>query len=422
MDKVYFCILLLSCVLVACERTNSVYPLDTPALLQMYRLSRAWFFQTYGRNEQRSYSGKTGRVQEEIPSNVPFPCNVTGGRSAKVPDSVNRLRPGDIDVIAGMGDSLTAGHGLFARDLLESRIENRGASGAIGGERTWRTYLTLPNILKEFNPNLIGYALGDSQTIEPKSQLNVAEIGAISKDMPFMSKHLVDKMKNDSRIDINRHWKMISLLFGSNDFCTNICTDPPLSSVERHRTDLVEALRILRDNLPRTFVTVNVSPHLKILVDANKERFSLKCYLLSNLQCPCLFGTQYKNRREEYYDLISRWQEVEEEVVAYPEFHKNDFTVVALPTLKRIQLPLAEDGLADPSYLSSDCFHVSQKTNALYANGLWNNLLEPVGNKTNHTYPIYERFLCPTEDRPFFMTRENSPNNNEFRTSQKKNN
>lgn len=47
-----------------------------------------------------------------------------------------------------MGDSLTAGVGIFATSLLELSIENRGASFSIGGEEIWRTYLTLPNIFK----------------------------------------------------------------------------------------------------------------------------------------------------------------------------------------------------------------------------------------------------------------------------------
>lgn len=47
-----------------------------------------------------------------------------------------------------MGDSLTAGIGIFATNLLDLFIENRGASFTIGGEKSWRTYLTLPNIFK----------------------------------------------------------------------------------------------------------------------------------------------------------------------------------------------------------------------------------------------------------------------------------
>lgn len=42
------------------------------------------------------------------------------------------------------------------------------------------------------------------------------------------------------------------------------------------------------------------------------------------------------------------------------------------------------------------------------ANELWNNLLEPVGFKTVQHFPLYRRFLCPTEKAPYFFTKENS--------------
>ena len=71
-----------------------------------------------------------------------------GGRSSNVPKSVHRLRPGDIDVIAAMGDSLTVPAAATAVSVLQLVVENRGLSGSIGGQETWRKYLTLPNILK----------------------------------------------------------------------------------------------------------------------------------------------------------------------------------------------------------------------------------------------------------------------------------
>lgn len=97
--------------------------------------------------------------------------NGPGKRSAEAPTSVHRLHPGDIDIIGAMGDSLTVGNGIFANNILQVAHENRGASWSIGGQGTWQQYLTLPNILKEFNPNLYGYALRDSLSIERSSRL-----------------------------------------------------------------------------------------------------------------------------------------------------------------------------------------------------------------------------------------------------------
>ncbi|XP_076763921.1 phospholipase B1, membrane-associated-like [Xylocopa sonorina] len=407
MEKLRLCFLLQLCALTMSQRTE----LESPEILSVFRQYRNWIFEKIN-NDHSPLSQATRNIQEEVPANVPFPCNVTGGRSLNVPNSVHRLRPGDIDVIAAMGDSLTAGSGIFASNVLQVYgVDNRGVTAAIGGKGTWRKYLTLPNILKEFNPKLIGYALGDSLTRHPDSQLDVAEFGATSNDMPFMAKHLVNKMKRDPRIDIKRHWKLISIMIGSNDFCVNICVhSSPWSMLKDHRSDLVATLRILRDNLPRTLVAIHLPPHLKALVDTRKGRNSLHCYMTTTFECSCLFALQFRHRRPEYYEIMRRWQKLEEEIADYPEFHRDDFTVVSLPTLKNITVPLAKDGYADLSYLSADCFHVGQKANALYANGLWNNLLEPVGSKSEHWDALFQKFLCPTSERPFLMTRENSQN------------
>lgn len=384
--------------------------LDTSDNLTLFRLIRTWILNNFEKG-QRLDAKKAGIVQKEFPTNVPFPCNVTGGRSPTVPDSVNRLRPGDIDVIAAMGDSITTGAGLLATNTMQLSIENRGMMATIGGEETWRKVLTLPNIFKEFNHNLVGYALGNSLTSHPASQLNVGEGGALSMDMPYMAKFLINRMKKDPRIDINNHWKFISILIGPNDFCA-MCNNPsPSSILKNHKKDLINTLRILRDNLPRSFVAVIISPHIKEIVKARRGRFSWRCYLISTIECPCLLAVQYKERRQEYYEIIDKWQELEEEIVNYPEFHTNTFTVTNLSSIKNIKVPLAEDGFADLSYFSIDCFHLSQKCHAIMANYIWNNLLEPIGNKTDQIFPkFFEKFLCPTSERPYLMTRENSRN------------
>ncbi|XP_011882065.1 PREDICTED: phospholipase B1, membrane-associated-like isoform X2 [Vollenhovia emeryi] len=345
------------------------------------------------------------KVQTPIPDYVPFPCNVADGRSPKVPESVHKLRPGDIDVIAAMGDSLTAGAGIFASNVLQVIIENRGVTATGGGQGTWREYLTVPNIIKEFNPNLIGYALGDSLTTHKASQLNVAESGAESADMPYMAEILIKRIKNNPRINLQKHWKFISLMIGSNDFCNELCWDSSRSVLESHKADLLQTLRTLRDNLPRTFVALILPPHLKALVDSRNGRPSFQCFLTTDFECSCLFGLVYRRSRAMYYDIIRQWQLLEMEIAAYPEFQRDDFAVVAQPLLMNLSLPIASDGYTDMSYLSSDCFHITQKTNALYAISLWNNLLQPVGAKAKKWA---DHLRCPTPERPYFTTMLNS--------------
>lgn len=109
---------------------------------------------------------------------------------------MHQLRPGDIDVVGAIGDSLTAGNGAMATNILQVFIENKGVSWSIGGQGTWRKYLTasriliclerngfmvslfrfynyhfqIPNILKVFNPNLYGYSLSDGLSVYKSSR------------------------------------------------------------------------------------------------------------------------------------------------------------------------------------------------------------------------------------------------------------
>ncbi|KAF4522835.1 hypothetical protein B566_EDAN008097 [Ephemera danica] len=107
------------------------------------------------------------------------------------------MMPGDIDVVAAIGDSLIAGMGGSASTQIGSLIEDRGYSWGIGGKGTWRDALTLPNILRQFNPNLLGYSTGTGTAASKESWLNVAEPGALFRQMPYMARVLVDRIRLD---------------------------------------------------------------------------------------------------------------------------------------------------------------------------------------------------------------------------------
>uniref|UniRef100_A0A1B0DDK4 Uncharacterized protein n=1 Tax=Phlebotomus papatasi TaxID=29031 RepID=A0A1B0DDK4_PHLPP len=201
-------------------------------------------------------------VQRQVGIDQKFPCDTQGPgrRSAQVPQSVHQLRPGDIDIIGAIGDSLTAGLGLFATNVLEVFSENRGAQMTIGGQGTWRQFLTIPNILKEFNPNLYGYTESNSLSTHRSSRFNVAEGGAMSRDTPHQARNLVLRMKNDPNVDIKNHWKFVTYFIGGNDFCLDMCYDAPEKIVDNHDRELTDVLRTLRDNLPRTMVSIISAP------------------------------------------------------------------------------------------------------------------------------------------------------------------
>lgn len=123
---------------------------------------------------------KNEKVQRQFASDEKFFCDVNGpgARSKIVPKSVHKLTPGDIDVVGAIGDSLTAANGAFAIDVLQLALESRGVSWSIGGQGNWRKFLTLPNIIKEFNPKLYGYSVAEeAATFQKASKFNVAEAG-----------------------------------------------------------------------------------------------------------------------------------------------------------------------------------------------------------------------------------------------------
>lgn len=69
---------------------------------------------------------------------------------------------------------------------------------------------------------------------------------------------------------------VITILIGPNDFCLDFCyQNEPKRSPDNHRRDLIETLRILRDNLPRTIVNV-VTPPSEYILFHNKSKSTTK--------------------------------------------------------------------------------------------------------------------------------------------------
>lgn len=251
---------------------------------------------------------KNNRVQTQFSDDTPFPCDVNGAgaRSKVVPNSVHKLTPGDIDVIGSIGDSLTAGNGAFALDVLQVLLEGRGASWSIGGQQTWRQFLTLPNILKEFNPKLYGYSVADQAVSSDKvSRFNVAEPGAMAIDTVHQARNLVKRMRSDPKVNMKKHWKIVTYMIGGNDFCLDVCYSPNQEKVlEKARNNLILALRILRENLPRTLVNVVAPPNVGILTHfTNKPH---ECDTLHYIECPCMFSLNHLRNRERTMNTIRR--------------------------------------------------------------------------------------------------------------------
>ena len=73
-----------------------------------------------------SHADFSDTIQKQFSDTNKFFCDTQEGRSKIVPTSVHKLRPGDIDVIGAIGDSLTAANGAFATDIFQVITEARG--------------------------------------------------------------------------------------------------------------------------------------------------------------------------------------------------------------------------------------------------------------------------------------------------------
>jgi len=306
--------------LIICQRTI----LDDNFSLFLRRGRNALTSFIKPRNEERNLkiNFKSKTLQKQFKDDERFFCDLQfGARSnSSVPKSVHSLKPGDIDIIGAIGDSLTAANGGFATNTLQVALEARGISWSIGGEGDWKKYLTLPNILKLYNPKLYGYSVNEySNSYEKSSKFNVAEAGAISSDTIHQAKNLVKRMRSDENVDIKNHWKLITYMVGGNDFCAHVCySDNQKKTLEDAANSLILVLRILKQHLPRTLVNVVLPPDVSILL---KMKTSQTCKALHYLECPCLFSPSLKPTLGRTLKTIKLWKVKIEEVAKMPEFH-----------------------------------------------------------------------------------------------------
>lgn len=384
-------------------------------LVQPYRMFRHYMANlTATQNEINNIyriNKKMGKIQPHVPETREFFCDAKNGpgkRSSTPPLSVNEVRPGDIDIIAAIGDSLSAGSGSISIGLHSLLNENRGITFSGGGRSDWRKYLTVPNILREFNSNLYGYSSEDGLTIDRSSKFNVAEPITMFQDMLFQTKVLFKRLQRDPKVNMTSHWKMITIFIGNNDVCSKICDLPnPESLIEDHVEDIYKTLRFLRDNVPRTIINWVLMPNLVLITKF--KNVPLQCFIAERVECRCLYtrlATLKVLRR--YENIILEMQKIQKEVIYKDEFHTDTFTVNIQTFTQNLTLPSLPNGDTDLRYFASDCFHFSQLGQAAAANALWNNVMEPEGAKQINWMPAFAQFKCPTNERPFIATRENS--------------
>uniref|UniRef100_A0A8D0GLG9 Phospholipase B1, membrane-associated n=1 Tax=Sphenodon punctatus TaxID=8508 RepID=A0A8D0GLG9_SPHPU len=293
-----------------------------------------------------------------------------------VRDRLHALKPADVRVIAALGDSLTvrsfvlskavAPAGLWGAPPIMPYRGSRGwqkqkqSSPRNGGENsglsaTYASFhgsLPFSDILREFNINLTGYSTGTGNASEPNAFLNQAVPGAEAEELPNQVRTLVKLMKNDSRLDFNADWKIITVLIGDNDLC-NYCKDIVSGGAgggEGHGANVGKIMEIIPRALVNLVEVMDLLPLRQLFLDKAGVAVGT---LMNGLVC--LFQNSIRQLLESgRYDT------------------RENFTVVLQPFLQNIKLSLLQDGRPDISFFAPDCLHLSQKSHSQFSRALWN--------------------------------------------------
>ncbi|EDW03078.1 GH11043 [Drosophila grimshawi] len=350
----------------------------------------------------RARNMEEGRMQQPVLNSDRFPCDLSEGRSAERPTLISQLRPGDIDIVAAFGDSGNSGTGIMSLGPLDAYVDYRGYSYLGGGFETWRTALTLPNILKLYNPQLYGYAVGHSLTADKNvSCFNLAEAMLNVQDLPFQAHVLIERFRSDPKVNIRQHWKMLSIQVGANDLCSELCNWPDTDAflrMEAHQ--LHKTFRLLKDNVPRLLINYIVLPDIDELLNMVRKAPS-HCAQRMSFFCNC----HIKYDQQMLYNAAKRFLHLQLSIASSPEFRSDDFAIVTHGILRNVSNLWSENGIMQKRFFANDCVHYSQLGHAVLAKTLWNNMLKPNNVQLPEAWQQpFNNFLCPNPNRPFLRT------------------
>nr|XP_006820486.1 PREDICTED: phospholipase B1, membrane-associated-like [Saccoglossus kowalevskii] len=387
-----FLVFILTIVSVSCVEKNSTNG-------YWERFSR--FMEEFGPIAEDIIAKKTPAIPRK--QDYTFDCEILPP-SDTTPTSVHKLRPADIDVVAALGDSLTAANGAGASNPILVLREYRGLSFSIGGDDTLEDgVLTLPNILKQYNSEVTGWSEGIGRVDNYEvSRLNVAVPGGKADDMYDQTVDLINRLKTHESLDYENDWKMVTLFIGGNDLCA-YCHDPEDHTAEQYTKHIKTALDLMHAEMPRTFVNLAQT----VLVTEINKLDDCFCDLIHLFLCDCAKAT-WSDDWQEILILANKYHRALEELVEDGRYDtREDFTVVIQPFFEETRIPPDGEGGWDDSFFAPDCFHFSEYGHQECAKSLWNNLIEPVGQKRTAWHPddIVE---CPSEDFEFFYTYKNS--------------
>ncbi|XP_010877645.2 phospholipase B1, membrane-associated isoform X2 [Esox lucius] len=327
--------------------------------------------------------------------------------SPTIPTSVEFVKAADIKVIAALGDSLTTAIAANGSTILSLPVEYRHVSWSIGGYGTYEDVITLANILKLFNPTLLGpaptWTVKGQPTSINETGFNFAVTGHNSLNISEQTRHMINTFKSYPGMNFKEDWKLVTVLIGMNDIC-DYCKNKTLFSADNYIYHITEMLDTMMNEVPR--MIVNIVQILPMESLREVQRPTVGC-LFQKKFCSCLvLPEDNSSELEEVRQINIEFQRRLEELLHSDRFFKQDFAVILQPYLQRAQPPRLPTGEIDLSYFSADCFHFRVKGHEELAKGLWNNMFQPEGEKELiDTFSDPVRLICPPKEHPYIYTR-----------------
>ncbi|XP_017331511.1 phospholipase B1, membrane-associated [Ictalurus punctatus] len=357
-------------------------------------------------SQETLYQEYPDKVRQQDFQHPPFQCPDMSP-SPTVPTSVEKVKAADIKVIAALGDSLTTAIGANASTVLGVPIEYRDVSWSIGGHGTYRDVITLANIVKLFNPDVIFPApkrtLNDRPSSLNETGFNLGVTGHNTVNFSEQARNMIDTFKTYPGLNFKEDWKLVTILIGMNDIC-DYCKDKKLFSPDNFIKYLTASLDMMMNEVPRLIVNMVQIFTMKPLREVQEP--TLACQLQKSF-CSCLVRPE-ENSTElaELTEVNLEFQRRLEELLNSDRYFKEDFAVVLQPYATYAQPPRLANGKIDFSYFSPDCFHFTIKGHEELAKGLWNNMFQPPDKKDLikiFSEPV--KLICPAEEHPYIYTR-----------------
>ncbi|GFR95533.1 phospholipase B1, membrane-associated, partial [Elysia marginata] len=244
-----------------------------------------------------------------------FPCTVLSP-SSPAPTSVHQLRPSDINVVAGIGDSFT-----------EEEEE--------AGVRSTCSLITeaIPiDILREYNDDLIGAAEGVGNC---NDYFDMSQIAQYSSDFVDQADRLVEDLQNDPDVDFENDWKVITVLLGVLDLC-NFCLYPEITP-DSYIANMRAGLDVLFNNIPRAFV--NLVQVLPVIYTQTLQTGRFVSDLVLGSFCTCAAFPETAEVNMTLLNYTVEFQQGILDIAASGDYDSDNFTVVVQRFFENFTLP-----------------------------------------------------------------------------------